>query len=475
MLIDGTWTASSTLRTQDVINPADGAVVSTIPVASVEDLDRALAAASRGAAVWKATTPWERSAVLRRTARILAERHEDIARVLTTEQGKTLAEARLEVGAAIDQFDWYADEAKRIYGRSVGSAQADLRLLVVREPVGAVAAFTPWNFPALLPARKLAPALAAGCSIILKPAEEAPSAALELARALTDAGLPDGVLGVVLGDPAQISAHLLSSPVIKKLSLTGSVQVGRHLMKAAADNITNVSMELGGHAPVLVFADADPIAAARMCAIGKFRNAGQVCVAPTRFYVHDSIAEAFIAEFIAVAAALRVGPGLDEGSQVGPLTSERRLVAVEELVADAVAHGATVAVGGARIPELPGSFYSPTVLLDVPDDAAIMQTEPFGPVAPISTFSSFGEAIERANSTPYGLAGYLFTNDLTTATRASEELEVGMVGVNSFSVSLAQVPFSGVNLSGIGAENGTEALDSYLHSKTIALGIGPRA
>jgi succinate-semialdehyde dehydrogenase/glutarate-semialdehyde dehydrogenase len=474
MLIGGEWVASSDGKLIDVVDPATEQVIATVPVATPEDLDRALDAARTGWERWKATSAWDRSAVLRRAAALLEERAEEIARTLTGEQGKPLAEARAEVASTIEQFDWYADEARRIYGRTADSRNVNQRLQVRREPIGPVAAFTPWNFPILLAARKVAPALAAGCSVILKPAEEAPSAALEMARALVDAGLPAGVLNVVTGTPPQISEHLLASPVIRKLSLTGSVEVGRQLLTLAARNINNVSMELGGHAPVLVFDDVDPEAAARACVAGKFRNAGQVCVSATRFYVHEKIAAEFTAAFTEATRALRVGAGLDEGTQVGPLVSGRRLAAIEQLVDDAVAQGAVIATGGASPAGRTGYFYSPTVLTGVSESAAIMQTEPFGPVAPIAAFSTFDEAVERANGTPYGLAAYVFTQDLTTATRAAEELEVGIVGVNSFAVSGAQVPFGGVKLSGIGAENGTEALDSYLHSKTIAIELRPR-
>lgn len=471
MLIDGNEVAASDGAVVEVDDPSTGQVIATTPRATPADLERALAASARGWETWRETTAWERSAVLRRAAVLLDERTEEIAVVLTREQGKPLAEARAELQSTVEQLDWFADEARRVYGRTVASRHPDQRMQVLRQPIGPVAAFTPWNFPVLLASRKVAPALAAGCSVILKPAEEAPGAALAMATALTEAGLPPGVLNVVTGDPAQISEHLIASPVIRKVSLTGSVPVGKHVLELAARGVKNVSMELGGHAPVLVFGDADPELAGRMCAAGKFRNAGQVCIAATRFYVQEAIEEAFVASFTAATRALSVGSGLVDGTDVGPLASSRGLARTVELVEDAVTQGATVQTGGHRLDDGPGYFYPPTVLSGVPETATIMQTEPFGPLAPIAAFSTFEEALRRANGTPYGLAGYVFSEDLTTATRAAEQLEVGIVGVNSVAVSGAQVPFGGIKESGIGAENGTEGLDAYLYSKSVVTGL----
>lgn len=471
MFIGGEWVRSSDGATLDVSNPATGETVATVPVATEEDLDHALSCVESGSAVWRSMSAWERSAILRKASVLLTERIDHIATVLTTEQGKPLKEARGEVGAAAEQFDWFADEARRIYGRTVDSRLSNHRFQVLREPIGPVAAFTPWNFPILLAARKVAPALAAGCSVVLKPAEEAPTAALEMARALSDAGLPPGVLNVVTGDPAEISKRLLASPIIRKVSLTGSTRVGQQLLELAAHNINHVSMELGGHAPVIVFADADPAETARSCVSAKFRNAGQVCVAPTRFFVHEDIAEDFIAAFIEESEKLRLGPGLEAETEVGPLSSERRLVAVESLVENAIGLSATVATGGSRNAEMRGYFFPPTVLLDVPETAEVLTTEPFGPLATITRFSNIDDVLVKANSTPFGLAGYAFTNNLSTAIRVSEGLDVGIVGINTFAVSGAQVPFSGVKMSGIGAESGTEGIEAYLHSKTVAMGL----
>jgi succinate-semialdehyde dehydrogenase/glutarate-semialdehyde dehydrogenase len=459
MLIDGAWVPAADGQRVEVENPATEEVICSVPRATVADLD---AGGGRDA--------WTRSGLLREAARILAGRAGEVARVLTQEQGKPIAEATAELAAAVEQLDWYADEARRVYGRVVPSSAAHRRMFVLREPVGPVAAFTPWNFPALLAARKIAPALAAGCSMILKPAEEAPRSVLAIAKALVDAGLPAGVLNVVTGDPAQISAHLLASPVIRKVSLTGSVAVGQQLIRAAADNILDVSMELGGHAPVLVFGDVDPEAAGAACARGKFRNAGQVCIAATRFYVHESIIDRFTAAFVETTRRLRVGNGLDPATELGPLSNRRRVDAVESLVAEAVDRGARVLTGGRRL-DGPGYFFEPTVLGEVPPDAEVMSVEPFGPIAPTAPFADLDEALRLANSTPYGLAGYVFTTNLSTAVRAYEGLEVGMVGVNEFAVSGAQVPFGGVKRSGIGNENGTEAMDSYTVAKTVTMSL----
>jgi succinate-semialdehyde dehydrogenase/glutarate-semialdehyde dehydrogenase len=470
MLIDGEWVSSSDGQRVDVENPATEEVVCSVPRATGADLDRALAAAASGWETWRRTDAWTRSAVLREAARILAGRADEVARVLTEEQGKPIAEARAELASAVEQLDWYADEARRVYGRVVPASVAHQRMLVLREPVGPVAAFTPWNFPALLSARKIAPALAAGCSMILKPAEEAPRSVLAIAQALVEAGLPAGVLNVVTGDPGQISAHLLASPVIRKVSLTGSVAVGQQLLRAGAENILDVSMELGGHAPVLVFPDVDAEAAGAACAKGKFRNAGQVCISATRFYVHESIIDRFTAAFVEQTRRLRIGNGLDPATDLGPLSNRRRVDAVESLVADAVDRGARLLTGGHR-PTGRGFFFEPTVLGEVPPDSQVMHVEPFGPLAPTAPFSDLEEGLRLANSTPYGLAGYVFTHDLDTAVRAYEGLEVGMVGVNGFAVSGAQVPFGGVKRSGIGSENGTEAMDAYTVSKTVAMSL----
>ncbi len=472
MLIDGTWTSASDGAALDVVDPTTEEPLGTVPAASGDDLDRALDAARRGFAEWREADAWTRSATLRRVAGVLAGRAEAIAGVMTAETGKPLAQSRAEVSSTVDQFDWYADEARRIYGRTIDGHSRDTRLMVLAQPVGPVAAFTAWNFPALLPARKIAPALAAGCSVIVKPAEEAPRTTLSLAEACVEAGLPAGALNVVTGDPSTISAHLLASDVIRKVSLTGSVPVGRTLLRLAADRILPLTMELGGHAPVLVFPDADLDAAAELCVVAKFRNCGQVCISPTRFFVHDSIAPAFTERFVAGTHRLAVGDPTDPSTDVGPLASARRRDAVEGLVADAHDLGATVATGGRRCDPLGtgrGFFFEPTVLTDVAADMRVMQEEPFGPVAPLTTFTDLDDGLSQANATPYGLAGYVFTRDLRTAHLAGEGLEVGMVGINHFALATAEAPFGGVKQSGWGREGGREGIEAYTVTKYLNL------
>lgn len=470
MLIGGAWTGSASGRTLEIEDPATGTVVATAPVADPGDLERALGAAVDGFAAWRSVPGWERSERLREAAaRIRAER-DAIAALLTEEQGKPLAQSLGEVDASVDQFEWFADEARRIYGRTVDAPSAGTRIEVRREPVGPVAAFTPWNFPVMLAARKLAPALAAGCSIILKPAEEAPSACLAMVRAVAEAGFPAGAINAVTGDPAAVSEHLVRDPRIRKISLTGSIRVGALLLHLAADTVKNVSMELGGHAPVVVWDDVDVAEVARSSAVSKFRNAGQVCIAPTRFLVHASVVDEFSAAFAEAARAIRVGDGRDPATEMGPLASAKRVAEVERAVAQAVEAGAVLLAGGAAMTDRDGYFYEPTVLTSVPRDAPILSTEPFGPIAVIDAVHSLEEALERANETEYGLAAYAFTDDLRRARTLSEGLEAGMVGINSFAVSIPVAPFSGVKMSGIGAENGTEAMDAYLTAKTVVTG-----
>jgi succinate-semialdehyde dehydrogenase / glutarate-semialdehyde dehydrogenase len=468
LLIDGRWRPISGTAAIDVIDPATEEVFASVASASAKDVDDALDSAQRGWLAWREVDAWSRCATLRRVAEVVRDWASQMAFVLTSEQGKPLAEARSEILAAADQFDWYADEARRLYGRTVDGHNNGQRILVRREPVGPVAAFTTWNFPALLPARKLAPALAAGCSVIVVPSEEAPVTATLLAEACLTAGVHPGAIGVLAGDPRTISDRLVRSTVIRKISLTGSVPVGRTLLRAAAENIIPATMELGGHAPVLVFADADVDLAARSCVQAKFRNAGQVCASPSRFYVHKAIADEFTEKFVHAAEALTVGDGRDPETDVGPLTSERRLVAADRLVQDAVGKGAKMVCGGGRDTELErGYFYRPTVLGGTKPGMDIMTEEPFVPVAPISYFIDFDQVFADANSTPYGLASYVFTRDLKTALLASERLDAGMVGVNTMLIATAEAPFGGVKNSGYGREGGTEGIDSYTVSKYV--------
>jgi len=468
MYIDGRWVPAADGATLDVVDPATEEAVDSVPVATAAALDEALAAADRGWRTWRETDAWTRSAAVRRAGEWIRDHADGVAAVLTGEQGKPLAEARGEVLAAADQFDWYADEARRIYGRVVDGHSRDHRLLVLRQPVGPVAGFSPWNFPALLSARKIAPAVAAGCSIVIKPAAEAPRTTMMLARACHEARIPAGVVNVVTGSSSMISRKLLESPVIRKVSLTGSVPVGQEILRRAADGIKTVSMELGGHSPVLVFPDADVEAAAELCARGKYRNNGQVCIAASRFYVHEDVVDRFTARFVEVTSSLRLGDGKQPGVDVGPLANRRRLEATEELVRDALDQGAALAYGGHRPEGLSrGFYYVPTVLTNVDTSMRLMTEEPFCPIAPITTFRELDEVIDKANATEFGLAAYVFTTATKTAFLAAERLEVGMVGVNNLVIATAEAPFGGVKLSGYGREGGTEGIEAYTAVKYV--------
>jgi succinate-semialdehyde dehydrogenase/glutarate-semialdehyde dehydrogenase len=470
LYIDGDWRPARRGGTCEVIDPGREEVVGTIPLAEADDLDDALGAARRGFETWRRVQPWERARLLRRASDLLRQRIDDVARITTLETGKPLAEARGEIDAAADLFEWYAEETKRIYGQTIEGRTRDTRIAVGYQPVGVAAAFSPWNFPALLPARKLAAALGAGCSVIVKPAEEAPGSCMALVQACHDAGLPAGALNLVTGEPDRIARHLIASPIVRKVSFTGSVPVGKHLLRLCADGVKKVSMELGGHAPVIVFEDADPVASARAAAAAKFRNCGQVCISPSRFYVHESIEGPFTETFAEVTRGLKIGHGLDADVEVGPLASRRGLERAEELVADAEKRGARVLAGGGRPPGFERGFYfEPTVLTGVPDDARIMVEEPFVPIAPISRFSDFDEVVARANQGPFGLAGYVFTRSLRTATLASEVIEVGMLGVNEMLLAAAEVPFGGVKESGAGREGGALGILSYLEPKLVKI------
>lgn len=468
LFIDGRWRQAADAAALPVVNPATEEEIGRIPVATPADLDDALHAAEIGFGAWRRVSVNERAACLRRVADGIRECVDEIARMVTLEVGKPLAESRGEVLATADQFEWNGEEAKRIYGQTLDGREAGVRFSVRYEPVGIVAAFTPWNFPALLPARKIAPALAAGCSIVIKPAEEAPGATFALAQIAADAGLPAGVFNVVTGEPAKISTHLIASPGVRKVTFTGSVSVGKQLMKLAAEGMKKVSFELGGHAPVIIFDDADPERAATACARAKFRNAGQVCISPSRFYVHRSLGEPFRDAFVAFASALKVGNGMEPGVEMGPLANRRRLEAAQAFVEDAKAGGAKVLTGGGAPAGIQkGHFFSPTVLSDLADDARMLFEEPFVPVAPLLPFDDFDQVIERANALPFGLAAYLFTNRLRTAERAADALESGMVGVNDFTLAASEAPFGGIKESGIGREGGTFGIREYLEPKTV--------
>jgi len=468
LYIDGAWRPASTGETLDIIDPATEDVVGAVPVASQQDIDDALEAAQRGFEAWRQVDAWTRSRALRTIADKIRDRLEDMARTLTEEQGKTLPEARGEIGAAADQFEWYAGEAQRIYGRLIDGHDRGHRYMVMRQPVGPVAAFSPWNYPSLLSARKLAPALAAGCSVILKPPIEAPRTALWLAWACEDVGLPPGAVSMVTGRSGEISQRLIASDIIRKVSITGSVPVGKELMRQCAESLKPISLELGGHSPVLVFEDADVEEAAEITARGKFRNNGQVCIAASRFFVQESVSDRFIERFVEVTESLKVGDGREDGVDVGPLANRKRLDATRSLVEDAVAKGAVVAAGGARHTDFDrGFFWRPTVLTGVDASMEIMTEEPFCPVAPITTFTDLADGLAKANATPFGLAGYVFTKSTRTAFLASEGLETGMVGVNNLVIAAAEIPFGGVKASGFGREGGTEWVDAYTVAKYV--------
>jgi succinate-semialdehyde dehydrogenase / glutarate-semialdehyde dehydrogenase len=465
MFIDGEKVFAGDRRTHKVVNPATEDVIGELPLANAADLDRALEAAARGFKIWRASTAQQRAAVLSGAARLLLERQEDIAHIATMEQGKTLAEARIEVMMNVGLFNFYAGETQRLYGRQL-VRPSGMRSTVTYEPVGPVAAFAPWNFPIGNPGRKLGAPIAAGCSVILKAAEEAPASALAVLQCLLDAGLPKEVGQAVFGVPDEVSRHLLGSPIIRKLSFTGSTVVGKHLMKLAADDMKRTTMELGGHGPVLVFDDVDVDAVLDTMVAAKYRNAGQVCVSPTRFIVQDGVFDRFRDGFVARAKALKVGNGADDGVQMGPMANPRRPDAMERMIGDAVAKGSTLHTGGERIGNQ-GYFYAPTVLSNVPLNAEIMNEEPFGPVAILNPFSREDEMIAEANRLPYGLAAYSWTNDAKRQKRLAHEIETGMFCVNTTMLGGPDTPFGGVKWSGHGHEDGPEGVMACMVLKTV--------
>ncbi|MFB9222248.1 NAD-dependent succinate-semialdehyde dehydrogenase [Paracoccus cavernae] len=466
LYIDGRWQNASDGRSIDVVNPATGLGIGAVAWAGRADLDAALAAAERGFALWSQTSAYERARIMRRAADLLRERAPAIGRIMTLEQGKPLAQAVAEAAAGADIIDWFAGEGQRAYGQVIPARAPDVLQMTVKLPVGPVAAFTPWNFPINQVVRKLSAALAAGCSIIVKAPEETPASPAELIRAFADAGLPAGVMNLVYGVPAEISEYLIAHPVIRKISFTGSTPVGKQLAALAGLHMKRATMELGGHAPVIIAGDADLDQAVALMAGSKFRNAGQVCVSPTRFLVETRLADDFTARFTEAAKAVRVGNGMDAGVDMGPLANERRIPALEALIADAVDRGARLTTGGRRIGN-EGWFFEPTVLADVPVDARIMNEEPFGPVAVINRFDSLDAAIAEANRLPYGLAAYAFTRDSTTAARIGAEVRAGMTTINHLGLALPEVPFGGIGDSGYGTEGGSEALEAYLETRFV--------
>jgi len=469
LFIDGEWISKGDRETEPVINPATGEVLGVLPHATIADIDRALAATERGFKVWRSFLPEHRSEVLRKAAAILRADSERISVVASLESGKPLAQSRVELTMAVETLEWFAEEGRRAYGRVLTQRQSGTRMLVVKEPIGPVAAFAPWNFPQGNPARKIGSALGAGCSCIIKPAEDTPASALLIVKALQKAGLPDGICNVVFGVPDEVCPYILRSKVIRKLSFTGSIPIGKQLTKLCADNMIRTTMELGGHAPVIVFDDANVDLVIEQTYNAKIRNGGQVCVSPTRYYVQASVYERFVEGFTARMVSTKVGNPLDESNQMGPMIHERRRSAIHALVEDAVACGAKLQCGGSPI-EGPGFFYAPTVLSDVPETSRIMNEEPFGPVALINPFETLDEVVEKANHLPFGLAAFAFTESAKRTKLLGEQLEAGMIGLNTFAISVPESPFGGVKESGHGSEQAIEGLECYLVTKFISEG-----
>ncbi|MDE2606576.1 MAG: NAD-dependent succinate-semialdehyde dehydrogenase [Burkholderiales bacterium] len=469
LFINGQWQDAADGRTFPVFNPATGQEIGRVAQASKADLDLALAAAQKGFETWRDMAPAERAKIMRKAATLIRERAGEIAPLITQEQGKPLAEAKGETLAAADLIDWFADEGLRVYGRLVPSrGKPELRQMVVKDPVGPVAAFTPWNFPINQVVRKVGPALAAGCSMLVKAAEETPAGPAAFIKAFADAGIPPGVLGLVYGNPAEVSGYLIPHPVIRKVTFTGSTPVGKQLAALAGQHMKRVTMELGGHAPVIVCEDADVALAVKTAGAAKFRNAGQVCISPTRFLVHESVKDEFAQGLAKYAQGLKVGDGLAEGTQMGPLANPRRVAAMAEIHEDAVKKGATVLAGGKRIGDA-GNFWEPTVLVDVPLEAKVFNDEPFGPVAGIRSFQKLEEAIAEANRLSYGLAGYAFTKSLKNADLLTRRVEVGMLWINMPAMPSAEMPFGGIKESGYGSEGGPESLEAYLNTRSVAI------
>lgn len=466
LYIDGEFIKGGDRREQDVFDPATGKVIGRLPHATGADLDRALSAAQRAFETWKHVSPMEKSRILRRVGELSRENAKEIGRNITLDMGKPLAEAVGEVMRCADHCDWHAEECRRIYGRVIPARLPNVRQFVLREPVGVCAAFTPWNFPYNQAIRKIAAAVGAGCTIVLKGPEDTPSAVVAIARMFHEAGLPPGVLNVVWGVPAEVSKHLIESPIVRKVSFTGSVPVGKMLAAMAGAHMKRVTMELGGHSPAIVCEDADIERAADMLSTLKFTNAGQVCVSPNRFYVHEKAFDRFMARFIESAKKIKVGSGLDADTRMGPLAHERRMPAMAEFVEDATSRGARVEMGGSRIGSS-GNFWSPTVLTNVHEDSKVMQLEPFGPIAPCVPFKDLDDTIRRANALPYGLSSYAFTGSTKNALRLQNGLESGLVNINHFGQGLPESPFGGVKDSGIGSEGGTETFDGYLVTKFV--------
>jgi succinate-semialdehyde dehydrogenase/glutarate-semialdehyde dehydrogenase len=467
LFINGAWGPSASGRTLPVVNPANGNQIGAVAYAERADLDRALEAADQGFRAWRKISAFDRAKLMRKAANLFRERADAVAPMLTMEQGKPLGEAKQEVLAGADVIDWFAEEARRAYGRVIPARAEGVYQLVIKEPVGPVAAFTPWNFPINQVVRKLSAALAAGCSIIIKAPEETPASPAELIRAFADAGVPAGVINLVYGSPADISAYLIPHPVIRKISFTGSVAVGKQLAALAGSHMKRTTMELGGHAPVIIFDDADVDLAAKTMTFMKYRNAGQVCVSPTRFLVQEGAYASFVEKFVAGAKAIKVGDGFDKDTKMATLANPRRSRAMEAHVEDAKKRGGKVCAGGYPIGEK-GNFFEPTVITELPKDAMAMNQEPFGPLAIINPFRNFDDAVTEANRLPFGLAAYAWTRSAKTANAIAASVETGMMTINHLGLALPEVPFGGVKDSGYGSEGGSEAIEAYLNPKFVS-------
>ena len=470
--IDGKWAASSKKETYEVINPSNEEILGHASKATSEDVEKALQSAKKGLEIWRKTSPWERSAKIRKIADLIRERKDVIAKWIALEVGKPFAQAQGEAIASADIFEWNAEETKRIYGQIVESRFPDTRIQIKYEPVGVVAALTPWNFPTILAARKISTALAAGCSVICKPDVVTPGSVMQLVDIVREAGIPAGVVNLLSGDPASIAAQLISSDIVKKISITGSTRVGKIILKQAAEKVQRVTMELSGHAPFIVHDDANIQKAVDMAIMAKYRNTGQVCISPSRFYIHESKKEEFTKLFVEKTLKLKMGPGIEKDSDLGPITTKKRLGEIEQLVETTKGEGASILCGGKRPANFnKGYFYEATVFDNVKDDFTIMKTEPFGPLSPILSFKHFDEVIARANNSDAGLAAYVATNSMEKAHKTSDALETGMVAINTPLVPFAEAPFGGIKQSGYGREGGSEAIKDYLNVKYTHLGI----
>ena len=470
--IDGKWSHSSDKSTYEVINPANEEVIGHASKATKEDVDRALKSAQKGLEVWKKTPPWQRSYIIRRIADKMREKQDVLAKWMTLEVGKPFAEAKGEINGAADIFEWNAEETKRIYGQSVESRFEDTRVHVYYQPVGVVAALSPWNFPAVLSARKISTALAAGCSVIIKPDVITPGVVMEMVDICKESGVPAGVVNLLSGDPPSIAQQLIESDIVKKISITGSSRVGKLILKQAADKVQRVTMELSGHSPFIVFDDADIKKATDMAIAAKFRNNGQVCISPNRFYIQENKKDEFVNAFVDRAKKLKIGNGMEEGVDLGPLTTAKRLEEIEKLVEKTKSEGGKVVLGGGRPSGFnKGYFFEPTVFDEVKDNFTIMKEEPFGPLVPVLTFKNFEEVVERANDNDLGLCSYLYTNSMDKANRASEMMETGCVAVNTAAVAVAEAPFGGIKQTGYGREGGSMAIKDYLNIKYTHMGL----